>query len=187
MTGEPSLHTYQVYAQLDNFCSAALLSWFQGYRQHWPSLPSPLGLPPPCPWPRIPFEPSGAISPYPSDAAAVLVFNSLQPCLAQPWVSSIQAHPWANIPARPHPQGGDWWSRLLAEPGYSLWVCPTPSLGYRGAGPLQSGWDGIQICNKHLTFCSWYRLSTDMQCISWCLSSVLIICFYQNAHWPRKA
>lgn len=119
---EPWHDTYQVYAYLDNFCSAALLSWPQGHHQCPPSLPSPLGIPPHCPWPRIPFQPSEAISPAQAMLQQWRSSNSPKPCPAQPRVPSIQAHPWANVPARPHPQGGDWWFGLLAESGCGvLW------------------------------------------------------------------
>lgn len=160
LIGEPWRDTYRVYSHLDYFGSAAFMSRPQGHHQCWPSLPSPLEALPPCPWTRTPFQPSGSISPCRNDVAAMLVFSSSHPCPAWPRVPSIQAHPQADISARPHPEGGDSWSEFLAEPGYGLWVCPTPSPQYCGAGPLQSGWDDIWISSKHLTFCSWCRLST---------------------------
>ena len=60
------------------------------------SLCGPPGLSPPCPGPRTPFQPTGAISSCPSKSAAGLVCSSPEPCPARPW------DPWA----RPTPQPG---------------------------------------------------------------------------------
>lgn len=75
--------------------------------------------------------------------------------------------------------GLDFWLNLTCR----LWVCPYPLLEDCGAGPLQSVWDSLQINNEHLTFCTQYKLSTYMWCIIWCLPSVFLCCFNQNAHW----
>lgn len=99
LLGESWLDTSQVHAHLDKFCSAALLPWPQEHYQCCPSLPSALGVPPPYPWPRILFQPFGAISPWPSDATAVLVFNSPQPWPAWSWVQSIQASSMGQQPS----------------------------------------------------------------------------------------
>lgn len=93
LVGEPWHDTYQVYVHLHNFGSVALLSWSQRHHQCWQSLPSPLGVFPPCPWLRTPFQPSRSISPLWSGAATRAVFIFPQPCLAtgltQPWSQFI--------------------------------------------------------------------------------------------------
>lgn len=150
LVGEPWHDTYQVYVQLHNFGNVALLSWSQRHHQCWQSLPSPLGVFPPCPWLRTPFQPSRSISPLWSGAATRAVFIFPQPCLA----TGLTDRGPAMVPVHPHPQGGGSWSGFLAEPDCSLWVCPSWLREDRGAGPLQSGWDSPQISNEHLTFCT---------------------------------
>lgn len=90
--------------------------------------------------------------------------------LAWPQVPMTEAQPWADVPV--HLQGGDSWSGFLAEPDCSLWVSPSPLLEDGGAGPLQSGWERLQISNEHFTFHTQYRLSTYMHHVvfAYCIS-----------------
>lgn len=144
---------------------AVLLSWSQGCHLYWQSLPSPLGVFPPCPWLRTPFQPSKFLSPVHQ-----CQFSSPH-SLAWPQVPMTEVQPWADVPI--HPQRGDSWSGFLAEPDYSLLVCPSPLLEDCGAGPLQSGWESLQISNEHLTFHTQHLHASCSVCILY-FSSVLI-------------
>ena len=62
--------------------------------------PAPLGLPPPCPQPRNPFQsPQGCQSLHQQCCSKVLVSSSPQPCPAWTWALPS----WTDVPAQPWP------------------------------------------------------------------------------------